>query len=307
MKYPLQFVNKVSGAYGEEGDKWLEDLECTTQHYLDKWNLQSEGPVENLSYNYVLKVKDESGGRAILKLGVANYDFENETRTLIAYDGNGCAKLLIAEPKHGAMLLEYILPGTMLCNVNDERMAIKHFSKVWSSIRTSVLKNANHPSISDWLMAFDRYLNTYPEGEVGISLDFIQLARAYYEELTATSKGNELLHGDLHHENILYSDLKGWMAIDPKGVIGDPYFDVISFLINQLFHQHNPKLVLKNRVEMLCEELQLEKERLLKAAVVMSTLYACWGVEDNDPQWTDTYKCAQWFEELRDALVRRDR
>lgn len=298
MNYPLQFVNKVSGAYSEEGDKWLEDLECTTQHYINKWNLQSEGPVDNLSYNYVLKVKDETGRSAILKLGVPNYDFENEVRTLQAYDGNGCAKLLIADPKNGAMLLEHLLPGTMLCSVNDEQTAIKHFAKVWTSIRTSVLENANHPSLGDWLMAFNRYMKKYPKGEGGISLDFIQLAQAYFDELTITSKGNELLHGDLHHENILYSDLKGWMAIDPKGVVGDPYFDVISFLINQLFHQDNPKGVLKNRVDMLCEELQLEKVRLLKAAIVMSTLYACWGVEDKGPEWVDAYTCAQWFKEF---------
>ncbi|MFJ5769826.1 aminoglycoside phosphotransferase family protein [Psychrobacillus sp. NPDC093180] len=298
MKYPIQFVNKVIGAFGEVGEEWLNNLESTIQHYLEKWDLQLEGPVDNLSYNYVLKVIDENGNKAILKLGVPNYDFENEIRTLQAYDGKGCAKLLIADAKHGAMLLEYLHPGKMLSKVHDEQTAIQHFAKVWTSIRTSVMKNDSHPAISDWLVAFDSYSEKNPEEEGGISLDFIQQAKTYYKDLVDTSRGNELLHGDLHHENILYSESKGWMAIDPKGVIGDSYFDVISFLINQLFHHDNPKTVLKNRVEMLCEELQLEKARLLKAAIVMATLYACWGVEDKDPDWADAYTCAQWFKEF---------
>lgn len=298
MKYPNEFVQKVTGAFGNVGKEWLSELDSIVQTYLEKWNLQSVGPVENLSYNYVLKVKGEYGNRAILKLGVPNYDFKNEIRTLQTYDGEGCVQLLKTDSTDGVMLLEHLLPGTMLAGV-EERLAIKHFVKVWTDIRRKVEKNANHPTVEDWMQAFDRYLEVYPMNEGPISTENIQLAKNYAHEITNTSEGIELLHGDLHHENILFSDEYGWIAIDPKGVIGDPYFDFVSFLTNQLIDTFNPKQLLKQRVSLLSEEMQLDNDRLLKAAVAMSMLYACWGLEDNDPYWENSFRCAKWFEELR--------
>ncbi|TQR20609.1 aminoglycoside phosphotransferase family protein [Psychrobacillus vulpis] len=299
MKYPIVFENKVTGAFGTIGREWLNELDITVQKYLDKWDLQSEGPVDNLSYNYVLKVNYENDNRAILKLGVPNYDFDNEIRTLHTYNGKGCVQVIKSEPECGAMLLEHLLPGTMLVEV-EEMLAIKHFAKVWTQLRRQVEKNADHPSIKHWMRALDRYLEVYTNNEGPISTYNIQLAQTYFNEICNTSIGSELLHGDLHHENILFSDKYGWIAIDPKGVIGDPYFDFISFLTNQLFHKTNPKQLIEQRVIGLCEEMNLDKDRLLKSGFTMSILYACWGIEDNDSDWKKTYQCALWFEELRD-------
>jgi streptomycin 6-kinase len=297
MKYPHAFEMKIIGAFGQTGKEWLGKLESLVYTYLKKWKLQSEGAVENLSYNYVLKVIDDSGNRAILKLGIANYDFGNEIRTIQTYNGSGCAKLIKADSENGVMLLEHLQPGTMLTEV-EELLAIKNFSYVWTVLRRKVEENADHPSIADWMQAFDRYLEKYYTNEGPLSKHFVFLAKNYFNEIASSSDNNDLLHGDLHHENILYSNNYGWLAIDPKGVKGDTYFDFISFLTNQLFNKPDPRQLLEQRVFLLCEEMQLNKERLLKAAVAMSTLYACWGIEDSDSEWENSFKCAQWFEEF---------
>ncbi|WP_275786881.1 aminoglycoside phosphotransferase family protein [Bacillus sp. Cr_A10] len=299
--YPERFEKKIIGAFGKDGKEFLYSLETTINEFLHKWNLISEGPVDNLSYNYVLKVKDQDGNPAILKLGVPNYDFKNEIRTLQTYNGKGCVKLLDADTEKGVMLLEHLLPGTML-NIVEEQEAIKYFAKVWMEIRRPIKGNSDHPFIKNWLSAFDRYLETYSIEEGPISNDYIYLAKTFYSEISDSSKGNELLHGDLHHENILFSKAYGWIAIDPKGVIGDTYFDLISFLTNQLFDKPNPQQFFKDRVFSLCDEMNLDKERLLKAGFTMSTLYACWGIEDNDPEWGRSFTCAQWFNELRGII-----
>ncbi|OJV47909.1 MAG: hypothetical protein BGO28_02005 [Alphaproteobacteria bacterium 43-37] len=39
----------------------------------------------------------------------------------------------------------------------------------------------------------------------------------------------KLLHGDLHRSNIL-ADKDGWIAIDPKGVIGAPIHETWAFV-----------------------------------------------------------------------------
>ncbi|WP_313892399.1 aminoglycoside phosphotransferase family protein [Psychrobacillus sp.] len=291
MNYPISFENKIIGTFGEEGKVWLNKLESIIQFYLNKWELELISPVENLSYNYILQVKDAAGTPAILKLGIAGDSAENEIRTLHLYDGNGCVKLLKEDAKGGAMLLEHLLPGTMLVVEKDEKLAVKHFAQVWKKTRRPAPPNSTNPSIAEWIKAFELRTSI-------ISSQHIQQAKAYFTEIMNASTGEELLHGDLHHENILYDHTGGWIAIDPKGVIGDRYFDVIAFLTNQLFHKENPKEALQKRVDLLCEALEFDKERLLKAGFVMSILFTCWGIEDNDSIWRNTYTCAKWFEEL---------
>ncbi|OLS33333.1 aminoglycoside phosphotransferase family protein [Bacillus sp. MRMR6] len=272
----------------------MDCLEATVQSFLQKWELTSEGPVSNLSYNYVLKVRNSEGVPLILKLGVPNFDTRNEIQTLQYYNGSGCARLLKFDPEHGIMLLEQLVPGTMLSEETDEAQVIKKYIKVWKEIRRPAPSETNTPSITRWFEGLSReeHLNG------PISDEQIQLAKRFLKHILETSTGFELLHGDLHHENILYSQEHGWMAIDPKGVIGDSYFDIVSFLVNQLDCKEDPKGILRYRVDLISEGLGLDRQRLLKAAVALGTLYACWGIEDGDPDWEKTEQCVKWFIEF---------
>ncbi|MBY0148873.1 aminoglycoside phosphotransferase family protein [Neobacillus niacini] len=292
MQISTEFQGKITNAFGESGKAWLESLASTVQTYLEKWELTSEGPVSNLSYNYVIKVTDSVGTPLILKLGVPNFDTSNEMATLQLYNGDGCAKLLKSDSKNGVMLLERLVPGKMLSAETDERVVLENYIKVWKAIRKPLPDGASTPSLVHWFRGLTNYRHS---GDSQIKMEHVQLAEEYFKMVMDTSKGPELLHGDLHHENILYAEQHGWMAIDPKGVAGDPYFDVVSFLVNQLDSKPNPKNILKLRVDTISDQLGLDRKRLLKAAIALGTLYACWGIEDSDPDWEKTYQCVKWF------------
>jgi streptomycin 6-kinase len=294
MQISSEFQEKIINGFGSDGKAWLESLESTVQTYLQKWGLINEGPVDNLSYNYVVKVTDTKGTPLILKLGVPNFDTRNEMVTLLNYNGDGCAKLLKFDLENGVMLLERLVPGRMLSAESDEMVVLENFIKVWKAIRRPVPDGTTTPSLTHWFEGLTRYRNA---GEGPISLGHVQLAEEYFQQVMGTSEGPQLLHGDLHHENILYSEQKGWMAIDPKGVAGDPYFDVVSFLINQLESKPDAKSILKLRVDTISEQMELDRGRLLKAAIALGTLYACWGVEDL-ADWETTYQCVEWFIEF---------
>jgi streptomycin 6-kinase len=294
MKISSEFQERIINAFGTAGKAWLESLKQTVETYLQKWELTSEGPVDNLSYNFVIKVTDSSGTPLILKLGVPNFDTRNEMVTLQAYNGEGCAKLLKSDSENGVMLLERLVPGRMLSSESDEMIVLENYIKVWKAIRRTVPDGTSTPSLTHWFEGLTRYRNA---GEGPISMEHVQLAEEFFQQVMETSEGPQLLHGDLHHENILYSEEKGWMAIDPKGVAGDPYFDVISFLINQLESKLDAKSTLKLRVDTISEQMGLDRGRLLKAAIALGTLYACWGVEDL-ADWETTYQCVKWFIEF---------
>ncbi|WP_407269977.1 aminoglycoside phosphotransferase family protein [Radiobacillus sp. PE A8.2] len=295
MHIPKSFKEKITNTFGEQGHDWLARLETTVQNYADHWQLSLEGPVGNLSYNYVVKAKDNQGVPVILKLGIPGFDFTNEIKTVQAYHSVGCAGLLKSNPDGGAMLLEQLVPGTMLKAEVNEQVAIEQFVKVWKAIRRPISTGLDCPTISDWAKGLKRYLANFSNEDGPIITDHIKLAYTYFKQISETSEKAELLHGDLHHQNILFSEEKGWLAIDPKGVAGDRYFDLISFLVNELHNKSNPKEILGNRVDALVSVLDLDRERLLKAAFAMATLYACWGIEDKDPEWENSYLYAQWF------------
>jgi streptomycin 6-kinase len=295
MQISSEFQDKIINAFGSDGKTWLQSLENKVKTYLELWSLTSEGPVANLSYNYVIKVRDSKGTPLILKLGVPNLDTANEMVTLQVYDGNGCARILKSDPKNGVMLLERLVPGTMLSEETDEMIVLENYIKVWKAIRRPVPNGGKTPSLAHWFEGLKQYRET---GDVQISMEHVQLAEEFFQQVIYTSEGPELLHGDLHHENILYSEQKGWMSIDPKGVAGDPYFDVVSFLVNQLDSKPDPKSILKLRVDTISEQIGLDRQRLLKAAIALGTLYACWAIEDNDPDWEKTYQCVKWFIEF---------
>ncbi len=296
MEKNIAFEKKIIGAFGEDGANWLERLEEVVQHYLDKWNLVSEGPVENLSYNYVLFVKDKENTPLILKLGVPNFDFTNEYRTLKHYDGNGCVKVVKEDASKGAFLLERLEPGNMLFSLEEEQ-AVRTYAKVWKELRKPIRSTETFPPISNWFEAFNRYLSVIPKDNRPIPEKKIVLAKHIAQELLHNTEENQLLHGDLHHQNILYSKKHGWLAIDPKGVVGDCYFDFPSFLINELLSRAFPIEILTKRVDILVEELKLNREKLMKASFAMSILYACWAIEDK-ADWKEAYQCAIWFEKF---------
>ncbi|WP_159462111.1 aminoglycoside phosphotransferase family protein [Salirhabdus sp. Marseille-P4669] len=297
MKIPHLFIQTIHGAFGDKGREWLESLEQIISVYLEKWGLHIIGPVEKLSYNYVLRVKDKKNTPYILKLGVPSFDFRNEVQTVIAYNGEGCARWIKADPDNGVLLLEQLSPGKMLSELDDEEKVIEEYVNVWMRIKRPLHKNSKAPMIADWAEALQRYLLKYPNNNGPIANQMVQHALECFEEITKTSKGLELLHGDLHHENILFSKDRGWLAIDPKGVIGDPYFDVAAFLYNHLFTKPNPRKCLENRIQSISEKLDLNAFRLIKASFAMSTLSACWAVGDMS-EGENSFQCAKWLLEM---------
>jgi len=91
-----------------------------------------------------------------------------------------------------------------------------------------------------------------------------------------------VLHGDLHHGNLLRAERAPWLAIDPKGLAGDPPFDVCQFLLNP---QEPPPERLVARLRLLVAELGLDARRTKRWAFAHSMLNACWSVEDGDGGW----------------------
>ncbi|VDG89515.1 Aminoglycoside/hydroxyurea antibiotic resistance kinase [Lysinibacillus sphaericus] len=304
MKLPIEFEQKVRNSFGTDGEVWLASLEERVNYFAKHWGLTIEQPIHNLSYNYVTNVVDSRRTPYMLKLGVSDMEFRNEMEILKTYDGQGCAQLVKEDRERGAMLLEKLIPGQMLCDLTDEEAVVLEFISVWKKLRCDLPEDCELPHITDWVVSLEEYQKLHWDKDGDLPNERVQQALRYFRELNGTTETLGLLHGDLHHENILYSLERGWLAIDPKGVGGDPCFDLVQFMLNHLMEKPNPKALLRYRVDRICELLVLDKKRVLKAAIAMSMLYACWFVEDKHPAWMERLQCAQWFNEFLEETIR---
>jgi streptomycin 6-kinase len=103
-------------------------------------------------------------------------------------------------------------------------------------------------------------------------------------DLLDSSRDQVLLHGDLHHMNILLGE-SGWTAIDPKGVIGEPAFEVGALLLNpvpDLLNEPGLREVQARRLDILSGVLDAERQRLAAWGFVRAVLSAIWSVEDGE-------------------------
>jgi streptomycin 6-kinase len=91
-----------------------------------------------------------------------------------------------------------------------------------------------------------------------------------------------VLHGDLHHDNVLRADREPWLAIDPHGVVGDPGAEVGAMLYNPDPSRRDPALValVPARIEQLADGLGLPIERVVAWGFVQAVLSAVWTAEE---------------------------
>ena len=108
-------------------------------------------------------------------------------------------------------------------------------------------------------------------------------AAAEARRLLAEEHEPRVLHGDIHHENIRWSAARGWLAIDPHGVYGDPAYETANSFQNPLGFGDVTEAI-ERRAAILSARLGLARRRLLGFAFAHGALSAAWSEEDGgDP------------------------
>jgi streptomycin 6-kinase len=282
---PPVFVRNVTGAFAG-GAEWLQSLPVLLATCFRRWDLTSSGRPFDLSFHYVVPVLRSGKYPAVLKLGVPSPGLISETKALSMYRGRGATALLESDPALGALLLEHIRPGNTLAACEDPIQACEFAAQVMQKLWQASAGEAEFRSLESWTSGMAKLRERFDGGTGPLDSGMVDAAEHLRAELLQDKSASVLLHGDLHHDNILYSDRVGWVAIDPKGVIGDPCYEPASFLLNP-----NPDVVLnlptqKSRIAVLAEHLNLEPRRIARWAFVHAVLSAWWTIEDGGEDWS---------------------
>jgi streptomycin 6-kinase len=289
----------MTADFEERAGEWLKHLPTLLADYARRWSLTILPPFPNLSYNYVAPVVRADGTQAVLKAGVPHKELLTEIAALRLYDGRGMVRLLEADSEQGVFLLERLTPGAVLTTLADDANDHKATSIAASVMREfwrPVPPEHDFPSVGDWAKGLQRLRGHYDGGVGPFPATLVQEAETLFAELLDSMSAPVLLHGDLHHDNILSAEREPWLAIDPKGVVGEPAYEVGALLRN-LWEERctlsNPRRILERRVDQLAEELDVDRARIRGWGVAQAVLSAWWCIEDNDDCWESAIAVAE--------------
>ncbi|HEX8196105.1 MAG TPA: aminoglycoside phosphotransferase family protein [Pyrinomonadaceae bacterium] len=295
-RLPERFRQNILGMHGAKGAEWLEDLPVLVAEIAENWSLVVEEFFPNLSYHFVAPCVCSDGTKAVLKVGFNEPDsiVFSEAKMLELLQGNGAVKLLKFDKKRCALLLERLMPGedlTALSRKNDEQ-ATAIAIDVMRKMSLAQFKANDFPDLKKWTASFRQAENT------DFSQRHFQKAQRIFDELTGASEAR-LLHGDLHHQNILSAEREPYLAIDPKGIIGDIGFEIAVFLNNpRSWILTNPKRgeILEKRIRQFASGFEIPPLELRKWAYAEAVLSAWWTFEDNGTGWEKWLVCADVWE-----------
>lgn len=286
MVFILEDFARVTVAlHGDAGREWLDGLPALVEECAARWSLKVGPPFLPLSFNYAAPAEGPGGERLVLKLGVPVRELLTEVEALRAFAGRGAARLLDSDAERGALLLERLEPGTQLlalCEEDDEA-ATAAAASVMRQLRHAPPDAHNFPTVADWGRGFERCRAHFGGGTGPFPRKLFEEAETLFAELLASSAAPVLLHGDLHHGNVLAAARAPWLAIDPKGLVGEPAYEVGALLRNplpQLLDWPEPVRATERRIAQLSDELGLERARVRGWGLAQAALSAWWSIED---------------------------
>jgi streptomycin 6-kinase len=285
-------VRNVTGAF-PGGAIWLDNLPGLIAACSRKWNLALAGGPFELSYNYVVPVLQDGRTPAVLKLGVPTPEFTSETRALRIFRGHGAVRLLESDESLGALLLERINPGDTLATLNDEVRAAEIAAGIMLDLWKCTLANAEFRSLESWTAGLCKLRARFSGATGPLDSALVDIAENLRAELLQGTPTSRLLHADLHHFNILYGTASGWVAIDPKGVIGDPSYEPAAFLLNPDPAISLDRPIQEARIKILADHLKMDAQRIVRWALVHAVLSAWWTIEDDAGDWDASISAAR--------------
>jgi len=209
----------------------------------------------------------------MLKIPI-NIEEKIGSKLMIWWDGIGAARVF--EYDENAILMEKILGNYSLTtmsinNLDDDSTQI--ICNVANLLHSC--KKEPFPELVPLKVWFkDLFLFAKNNGEV------FQKCANIGRNLLENQHDITVLHGDLHHGNILYSSDRDWLAIDPKGLIGERAFDYVNILCNPTEEIALKKGRLTDQINVISKEAKIDFTHLLKWTAAWAALSAVWFIND---------------------------
>ena len=240
--------------------------------WLERWNLIPDGEVIVTPSSRLMPVR-RNGAPAMLKIALEAQERRGPA-LMIWWAGDGAAPVWAHEGD--ALLLERALGKRLLADMAREG-GDDDATRIICAVAARLHAPRGSPPppllpLTQWFAALE---------PVAASHGSILLrAAATARELLRAPQEVGVLHGDLHHANVLDFGPRGWLAIDPKRLQGERGFDFANILFNPDLEAATAPGRLARQVSVAAEAAGLDRKRLLQWVLAFAGLSAAWFIED---------------------------
>ncbi|TRV81489.1 kinase [Streptomyces sp. 130] len=278
---PEEFARTTIAREGATGAKWIAELPGIVSGLADDWRCTPDGDVMHGGVGVILPVRRDGTPPAVLKVSFPHPGNDHEPDAFAAWGGRGAVALYERDDVRYAMLLERVSPVTLAEAVDgDEVVAVA----ARLGRRLAVPAPTGLPRLSerageweDGLRGDDaEFAHALPRPVIGAAL-------ATVRELGRAQPGT-LVHGDLHGRNILRAGREPWLAVDPKGYVGDPAYDVGALMKSRAYAlakaepgAHDLRRAAHRIVDVFADAAGLERERVRRWAQLHAVQAAFWA------------------------------
>ncbi len=272
------------------GGSFLTHVEDQIEPLSQKWSLSQLKLIPSYSANLVVEGQSETHGQVVLKFARNEQSLKSEVEALASLQCQAICRVLDVDEDKRVFLINGISPGTTLRSEEDITLRLEAFCELFGELHAKTLqKETGLPSKTDEDIR-DSYQNWITRANAFVSkqadwkevADHMNRAAQLFHELSVTYNRQTLLHGDFHYYNILKSE-DGYTIIDPKGVVGDPVFDLPRYMLNEYWDQKDKNKV-DETVDIVIDHFStcfnLSQDTLAKLLYIEGVLSKTWSVQD---------------------------
>lgn len=240
--------------------------------WMERWGLAPDGEPFQTRFGSRLAPVRQAGAPAMLK--IAGHEEERRGGALMEWwAGDGAAKVLARE---GDALLMERLEGPRDLSAMAREGRDDEATAILCDVAAGLHAPRGEPPLAE-LVPLERWHKALWPAAEAHGGTFVKAAEAA-RRLLAEPREVVVLHGDFHHGNVLDGGPRGWLAIDPKGLVGERGFEFANLFRNPDAATALTPGRMGRQLDIVAERARLEPRRLLDWILAYAGLGAAWSL-----------------------------
>ncbi|MFF4213948.1 aminoglycoside phosphotransferase family protein [Streptomyces sp. NPDC001796] len=274
---PEAFARTTVEREGEAGTAWLAELPRIVDQLLRRWGCGLDGEVVHGGVGIIVPVRRGDGATAVVKVSFPHPGNVHEPDAFVAWGGRGAVLLHERDDDRFAMLLERVHTST-LAEVEEGDEVVTVAGRICR--RLAVPAPPGLPRLRERADVWEEQLRK-DAAELADALPrhVVDAAVATVRDL-GREQPDLLVHGDLHARNILRGDREPWLAVDPKGYVGDPAYDGGTLLKSRaltLLEADDLRRAVHRVLDVFAETAEVDRAPVRRWAQFHAVQAAFWG------------------------------
>ncbi|MDH6220368.1 aminoglycoside phosphotransferase family protein [Streptomyces pseudovenezuelae] len=277
IEVPETFARSTVEREGATGTAWLTELPGIVEELMQRWGCAPDGEVMHGGVGVIVPVRRPDRSAAVMKVSFPHPGNVHEPDAFDAWGGRGAVLMHARDDERYAMLLERVRAST-LAEVEDGDEVVKVAGRL--NRRLAVPAPPDLPRLREQTDAWEEQLRTDAEElSHALSRRTVDAAVTTVREV-GRDQPDLLIHGDLHGRNILRAEREPWLAVDPKGYVGDPAYDggiLLKSRALSIVEADDPLKAVHRIMDVFAEAAEVDRERVQRWAQFHAVQAAFWA------------------------------